>query len=138
MLYNSEVAFIDKFIACLKKMSITSIPFDNTLFYNGIEQMRQCFQTNREYIGEVSNEISMLFIKNPFEGNFARFRDAISEQNGWYMTFENPEYIVGTIKITDLDADHILNEDDLNISQDHLFAFAEAFCLGANIQVNAH
>jgi len=137
MFYNSEESFIDKFIACLKKMNVTKIPFDNSAFYNGIEQMRQYFQNNRENIGEVSDEISLLFIKNPFERNFARFRDAISEQNGWYMSFENPEYTIGIIKINDIDADNILNEHDLNISLDYLYDFAKVFCMGANIQMKS-
>jgi len=137
MLYNAEETFIDKFIACLKKMNVTSIPFDTPSFYNGIEQMRQYFQTSRDSIGETSNEISMLFIKSPLEGNFARFRDAISEQNGWYMTFENPEYVVGTIKISNADADSILKEQDLTIPQNYLFDFTKAFCSGANIKTSS-
>lgn len=137
MFYNSEESFIDKFIACLKKLSVTEIPFDNSAFYNGIEQMRQYFQNNRQNIGEVSDEISLLFIKNPFERNFARFRDAISEQNGWYMSFENPEYTIGIIKINNTDADNILNENDLKISLNYLYDFAKAFCQGANIQMKS-
>lgn len=137
MFYNSEESFIDKFIACLKKLSVTEIPFDNSAFYNGIEQMRQYFQNNRQNIGEVSDEISLLFIKNPFERNFARFRDAISEQNGWYMSFENPEYTIGIIKINNTDADNILNEDDLKIPLNYLYDFAKAFCKGANIQMKS-
>ena len=137
MFYNSEESFIDKFIACLKKLSVTEIPFDNSAFYNGIEQMRQYFQNNRQNIGEVSDEISLLFIKNPFERNFARFRDAISEQNGWYMSFENPEYTIGIIKINNTDADNILNENDLKIPLNYLYDFAKAFCQGANIQVKS-
>lgn len=137
MFYNSEESFIDKFIACLKKLSVTEIPFDNSSFYNGIEQMRQYFQNNRQNIGEVSDEISLLFIKNPFERNFARFRDAISEQNGWYMSFENPEYTIGIIKINNTDADNILNEDDLKIPLNYLYDFAKAFCQGANIQMKS-
>lgn len=137
MFYNSEESFIDKFIACLKKLSVTEIPFDNSAFYNGIEQMRQYFQNNRQNIGEVSDEISLLFIKNPFERNFARFRDAISEQNGWYMSFENPEYTIGIIKINNTDADNILNENDLKIPLNYLYDFAKAFCQGANIQMNS-
>lgn len=133
MYYNSEESFIDKFIACLKKLSVVQIPFDTPAFYNGIEQMKLCFQNNRKDLGEVSNEISLLFIKNPFEKNFARFRDAISEQNGWYMSFENPEYTIGIIKIDDTDADNILDEHDLNIPQHYLFDFAKAFCIGANV-----
>lgn len=136
MLYNSEEAFIDKFLACLKKLDITSIPFDNAPFYNGVEQMRQCFQVNRDNIGTISNELSMLFIKNPLEGNYARFRDAISEQNGWYISFENPEYVNGSIKISNADADNILNERDLNIPLNYLFDFAKAFCDGASIAFN--
>lgn len=135
MFYNAEEFFIDKFIACLRKLSVTEIPFDNTDFYKGIEQMRQYFQNNRENIGKVSDEISLLFIKNPFEKNFSRFRDAISEQNGWYMSFENPEYTIGIIKIDNTDADDILKEHDLNISEKCLYDFAKAFCAGANIQM---
>lgn len=137
MLYNVEESFIDKFIACLKKLCVTEIPFDNHAFYSGIEQMRQYFQNNRESIGETSNEISLLFIKNPFERNFARFRDAISEQNGWYMSFENPEYVVGIIKINNTDADNILNEHDIDIPLSCLYDFAKAFCIGANIQMKS-
>lgn len=135
MFYNSEESFIDKFIACLRKLSVTEIPFDNSAFYNGIEQMKIYFQDNRKDLGEISNEISLLFIKNPFEKNFARFRDAISEQNGWYMSFENPEYAVGIIKICDADANTILDEQDLNISLHHLYDFAKAFCMGANVPI---
>ena len=67
--------------------------------------------------------------------NFARFRDAISEQNGWYMSFENPEYTVGIIKINNADADNILSEHDLNIPLNYLYDFAKAFCCGANIEM---
>lgn len=116
-------------------MCVTEIPFDNSAFYNGIDEMRQFFYNNKEKIGKASDEISLLFIKNPFEGNFARFRDAISEQNGWYMSFENPEYIRGFIKITNDDAENILNESDLDISINDLYGFAKAFCRGANIQM---
>lgn len=135
MFYNSEEVFIDKFLACLRKLDVTAIPFDNNLFYAGIEQMRQYFQDNRSNIGEISNEISLLFIKNPCEANFARFRDAISKQNGWYISFENPEYVNGILKITKEDAENILEETGLDIEQDYLLNFARAFCKGANIKV---
>lgn len=134
MFYNSEEVFIDKFLACIRKLGIESIPFDNDFFYNGIEQMRQYFQTNRNNMGEVSNEISLLFIKNPCEGKFARFRNAISNQNGWYISFENPHYLNGILKITEDDAENILEETGLDISLDYLYEFAKAFCYGANIK----
>lgn len=135
MFYFAEEIFIDKLLACLRKLGVKSIPFDNDSFYNGIEHMKQVFQTNEDKIGEVSREISMLFIKNPYEGVFARFRDAISEQNGWYISFENPEYANGILKITVVDADNILNEQNFGVPQDCLFEFARAFCDGASIAV---
>lgn len=133
MFYISEENFIDKFIASLKMLSVSSIPFDNPEFYNGIEGMKNYFQDNRQLFGEFSDEISMLFIKNPFEGVFSRFRDAISEQNGWYISFENPEYINGIIKITTSDAQQIINNNNLAIPHDCLRNITVAFCEGANI-----
>lgn len=49
------------------------------------------------------------------------------------MSFENPEYTIGIIKIDDIDADNILDEHDLNIPLHYLFDFAKAFCIGANV-----
>ena len=63
--------------------------------------------------------------------------NAISEQNGWYMSFENPEYTLGIIKINNMDADNILNEHDLNIPLNYLYDFAKAFCIGANIKMKS-
>lgn len=136
MLYKYEEAFIDKFLACLKKLNVNAIPFDNDYFYSGIEEMQNYFQSHRANFGKASNEISMLFIKNPTERNYSRFRDAISEQNGWYMAFENPGYFKGYIKISDTDADNILLGHDVDIPNEYLFEFARAFCNGANIIQN--
>lgn len=133
MFYISEENFIDKFIATLKILNVSSIPFDNPDFYSGIEYMKHYFQDNRQSFGDFSNEISMLFIKNPFEGVFSRFRDAISEQNGWYISFENPEYINGIIKITTDDAKQIISNNNLAIPNDCLRNITVAFCEGANI-----
>lgn len=133
MFYISEENFIDKFIATLKLLNVPSIPFDNPEFYNGIECMKHYFQDNRQMFGDFSDEISMLFIKNPFEGVFSRFRDAISEQNGWYISFENPEYINGIIKITVDDAKYIISNNNLAISNDCIHNITVAFCEGANI-----
>lgn len=133
MFYISEETFVDKFIAMLKMLNVSSIPFDNLDFYNGIESMKDYFQDNQHVFGDASNEISLLFIKNPYEGVFSRFRDAISGQNGWYISFENPEYINGIIKITKDDAIRIIDSDNLAISQDCLHDMTVAFCEGANI-----
>ena len=133
MFYISEENFIDKFIASLKLLDVSSIPFDNNDFYNGIESMKRFFQDNRQSFGELSSEISMLFIKNPYEGVYSRFRDAISQQNGWYISFENPEYVNGLIKITKDDAKRIIEDHNFEVPEFCLYNITKAFCDGANI-----
>lgn len=133
MLYNSEVTFLGKFIASLKLYNISNIPFDNTDFYAGIESMNVYFQANKSILGELSDEISMLFIKNPFERIYKRFRDAISDQNGRYMSFVNPEYVIGMIKMTEMDANFIMGKDDSDIPKSFVEECTLAFCKGAGI-----
>lgn len=134
MFYHSEEIFIDKFIACLRKLEVTTIPFDNAPFHEGIENMQKLFHRNRAQMGAVANEIAMLFIRNPYEGSFTRFRDAISEQNGMYISFENPDYEKAIIKITNEDAEIILHDENLQISNESLMAYTHEFCQGAGIK----
>jgi hypothetical protein len=132
-MYNSEELFIDKFIACLKKLEVDKIPYDNNDFYNGIEKMQQYFYSNKDSLGRYKDELAMLFIKQPFEGVYSEFRKAFTKQNGWFIAFENPEYIKASIKLDENGATYILNNNDLDIDKEHLFKFAEAFCKGASI-----
>lgn len=133
MFYNSEITFIDKFIATLKIGGVSEIPFDTPSFYNGVDLMSEYFRTNRNMLGEVSNEIAMLFIKSPFEGIYKRFRDAISSQNGEYMAFVNPEYEIGIVKITLPDAKYILEKSTSYISNDFMVSCTSEFCKGADL-----
>lgn len=132
MFYISEENFVDKFLACLAKYNINSIPFDNHSFYRGVEEMSRYFQQNKEQLGKTANELSLLFLKSPLEGVFSRFRDAISEQNGWYISFENPEYTRGIIKISADEVDDILCADEF-LSAERIVGFTKAFCSGAQI-----
>lgn len=136
MLYNSEITFIGKFIATLKIGGVAEIPFDTPSFYNGVDFMSKFFHTNRDVLGEVSDEIAMLFIKNPFEGIYKRFRDAISAQNGEYMSFVNPEYEVGIVKITLPDARYILGKRTSTISNEFMISCTSEFCKGADLNFN--
>lgn len=135
MFFNAEINFINEFIAHLKKLGVSEIPFDNSEFYSGIENMGHYFQENRTILGDISNEISMLFIKNQFENVYKRFRDAISSENGSYMSFVNPEYVIGVLDLTDEDADYILEKNRSGIPFDFLYNCASRFCAGAHINV---
>ena len=133
MLYNSEIAFIDKFIAVLKVGGVSEIPFDTPAFYKGVDCMGAFFRMNGGVLGEVSDEIAMLFIKNPFEGIYKRFRDAISAQNGEYMSFVNPEYERGIVNITLSDARYILEKTASSISNEFMVRCTSEFCKGADL-----
>ena len=135
MLFNSEICFIDEFIANLKLKGIKEIPFDNPEFYNGVGKMSKYFQANRNLLGEVSNEISLLFIKNPFEDIYKRFRDAISLENGGYLSFVNPDYITGVLELSIDDASYIILKNRSGVPADFIKNCAESFCSGANIEV---
>ncbi|MHB1314300.1 MAG: hypothetical protein ACYCX2_02295 [Christensenellales bacterium] len=133
-MYQSEELFVDKFIASLRDKKVTSIPFDNEDFYNGVMSMKQYFNTNRNHLGEHQNELAMLFIKSPLEDTFPEFRNAILKLNGWYLSFENPAYVVANIKLDRDGASYILNQNDLDIDKEHLKNFAEKFCEGAGVR----
>jgi len=135
MLYNSEIRFVDELIANLKLKGVNTIPFDNEDFYNGIANIELYFQSKRNELGNVSNEISLLFIKNPFENIYKRFRDAISLENGSYLSFINPDYVAGVLDLTDEDAEYIISKNRSGISSTFVSTCAEKFCLGANIPI---
>lgn len=133
MLFNSEVAFISEVIANLKKHGVTRIPFDNKDFYNGVDRMASYFQKYSSSLGDVSSEISMLFIRNPFEHVYNRFRTAISLENGRYLSFVNPDYIEGVLSLSNEDATYILKKNRSGISNEFVEQCASEFCSGANV-----
>lgn len=133
MLFNTEIAFIDEFIANLKIRGIERIPFDSDEFYLGVEYMSNYFQKNRASLGDVANEVSMLFIKNPFECVYKRFRDAMSAENGSYLSFINPEYVTSVLNLSKEDALYILKKNRSGINNDFVKKCTDEFCQGAKI-----
>ena len=132
-MYSTEKVFIMKFIACLQKMGVENIPYDNANFYKGAENMQDYFLKNRNQLGARSNELAMLFLKNPLSGKFAEFKEGIEQQNGGLMTFDNPNYVKATIELDESGADYILGQDNIDIPKEMLFQFSKAFCKGAEI-----
>lgn len=137
-MYSSEELFMNKFIACLKEMHVNAIPFDNDDFYQGVEKMREYYSKNQQSFGEYKDELSMLFIQRPFDGLFSEFRRAISKQNGWYLSFINPDYVIADIKISNKDAEYTLNQEDLAINTKFIFDYAKAFCDGAQVKTMSY
>lgn len=136
MLFNTEIAFIDEFIANLKLCGVEKIPFDSNDFYSGVECMSNYFQKNRNCLGDIADEVSMLFIKNPFERIYKRFRDAISAENGSYLSFINPEYVTSVLNLSEEDAQYIIRKNRSGISTDFVRKCTEEFCQGAKVNLN--
>ena len=135
-MYASEKVFIRQFIACLKKSGIEEIPYDNTIFEKGAENMQEYFQKNRDKLGEYSNELAMLFLKNPLEGKYSEFKKAIGHQNGSLMSFDNPHYVHAKIILDEEGAKYILSQKNNYISEEHIREFCKAFCTGAEIHIS--
>jgi hypothetical protein len=135
-MYSIEKVFIMKFIACLKVLGVSNIPYDNAEFNKGAEEMQSCFQKNRANLGKYSNELAMLFLRNPQGGVFSELRRGIQRQNGGLMTFDNPHYVHAEIKLKKEGADYILNQNNIDIARKYLFQLSKAFCDGAGIPVN--
>lgn len=132
-MYSSEKIFVMKFLAGLRKLGVIQIPYDNDEFYSGAEQMQHYFFTHRDILGGHANELAMLFLKKPLGGIYSEFRESIARQNGILMSFENPYYVNARIKLSNEGADFILQQDNLDISENQVLEFSKAFCDGAGI-----
>lgn len=123
MFYNSEIAFVSEFAACLKKKGVTSIPLYTEDFEKGIEEAAHYFQTKRGELGDTAYEIAMLFVKTPLEGAYSRFADAVL-----YVTNE------GKLDFAEAGAEYILQKNRSGIPTAFTEECALRFCTGANLQ----
>ncbi len=137
-MYRNEILFVEKFIASLKKLNVSDIPFGNTEFHNGVESMHKYFDKHMYDFGEIADELSLLFLKRPIEGIYDEITDAMLSLNGRLVSFAlaNPYYEKASIKLVDNDADYILENLSLDIENNHILNFAKAFCDGAQIKLS--
>lgn len=132
-MYSSEKIFVMKFLAGLRKLGVTQIPYDNAEFYSGAEHMQHYFYTHRDMLGCHANELAMLFLKKPLGGIYSEFRESIARQNGVLMSFENPYYVNAMIKLSKDGAEFILQQENLDMLENQILEFSKAFCDGAGI-----
>ena len=138
MLYNSEIAFVNEFIANLKIRGLNKIPFDNRAFFDGVDKMASYFQEHRSALKDdavnIADELSMLFLKNPLENTYQRFSNALSAENGSYLSFVNPEYVVAILDLSKEDAEYTVRKNRSGIPPEFVRHCADEFCVGANCQ----
>ncbi len=129
MLYRNEEDFIEKILAKLKLKNVESFPYDNQEFYAGIERMKLVFEENIDSFGDAAEDLSLLFVKNPYQGVYSRFREGISSFNGDLVSFVNPEYECCIVNMSTVDANYLVNNDaSLPIDEDILDQLVDAFC----------
>lgn len=129
MLYQTEEFFIEKFIAGLALRDVNQFPYDVKAFYDGIENMKFYFDNHKANFGAASKEIELLFIKDPFQGLYSRFREAISERNGELVSFVNPSYDKCFVSLNLEDAQYLYNDDSLEIDEKIFTELLDQFCL---------
>ena len=129
MLYQTEEFFIEKFIAGLALRNVNQFPYDVKDFYEGIENMKHYFDDHKSDFGVSSREIELLFIKDPYQGVYSRFREAISERNGELVSFENPRYIKCFVSLDKEDAQYLYDDDSLEIDENAFSELLDQFCL---------
>jgi len=135
MMYASEKVFVMQFIASLIELGINEIPYNNINFEKGTENMQVYFHKNRTQLGKYSNELAMLFLKNPLEGTYSEFKEAIGRQNGSLMSFDNPHYVHAKIILDEEGAKYILSQKNTYISKEQILQFSREFCIGAGIPI---
>jgi len=129
MLYRYEEDFLEKFLAELKLRKIKIFPYDVPEFYDGIERMKTVFFENIDSFGDAADDLSLLFIKNPYQGVYSRFRDGISELNGELVSFVNPEYVRCIVKMSTMEAQYLISDNaSLSIPENVMNSMVSAFC----------
>lgn len=136
-MYRNEILFVEKFVASLKVLNVSDIPFGDGEFQNGVEKMHEYFNNHMYDLGELADELSLLFLKRPIEGIYDEITDAMLSLNGRLVSFalSNPYYERASIKLGEKEANTLLEDPCLDIKEQHVLNFAKAFCEGANISL---
>ena len=133
-MYDNEIIFINKFLAALRTLGVTQIPFRNQAYRRGVYAMKQYFMENHTNIDKKFDDLKMLFVDRG-EGDFAE--GIMNSNDGEMISFElkNPLYEWANVKINEEDAAYILQKGDFDLSNDIIMGLTEAFCIGAGIEI---
>ncbi|MCM1540809.1 MAG: hypothetical protein NC121_06050 [Blautia sp.] len=134
-MYNNEILFIDKFLSMLKKLGVSQIPFRNDEYRNGVYEMKKHFLEMQSLLDKSLYDIELLFIDGG-EGDLAKGIMDCNDGNMISFELKNPYYEKASIKIESADADYILSDKSLKLSNDAIRELTLAFCKGAGVSVS--
>jgi len=128
-MYRNEILFVEKFIASLRKINLESIPFKNDVFNSGIGKVHQYFRENNVIEQDESGDTELLFMQKPFVGDYDEISDVMLTLNGRLISLaiKNPLYEDAAIKISIEQADRLLKQENIGISENDFLNMALAF-----------
>jgi hypothetical protein len=112
MLTAKELHFTECFLAGLKRRQITEFPIGNSAFESGVEKMAHGLITSSNLDQAFEYDLDTLFSRVPLSGNYARFIEALGHLNGRSLSLENPRLIKATIKMSNREADSLIEQSD--------------------------
>lgn len=130
---DPKVLFVKQFLATLVSEHVGTIPINNSLFRNGIENMAQYFSDHKTQFGPYANKIELLFLKYSTRGEYRQFAKVIESFNGRLVSLENPHYVKANIRLEAPYAEELLHNDELGIPEDVMTAIVEEFRGGAEL-----
>ncbi len=123
-MYPNEILFTDKFLATLKLMGYTSMPYKTQEYRNGVRAMKKYYELHANQLSEGIDDIELLFIRNG-EKDFA---EAIMAVNGHDISLNNPSLEKASIQMSETKADLTIEDKELNIPDTFMKGITQAFC----------
>lgn len=130
---DPKVLFVKQFLATLFNNKIETIPINNDRFGEGIANMAQYFYSHKNLFGPYGNKIELLFLKYSTKGEYRQFSKVIESFNGRIVSLENPYYVKANIRLEDSYAEELVQNKELEITQDVMSAIVNEFRIGAGL-----
>ncbi len=123
-MYPNEILFTDKFLATLKLMGRSSIPYKTQQYREGVRAMKQYYEEHMNELDERTEDIGLLFICNG-EKDLA---EAIMAVNGHDISLNNPSLEKASIQMSKKRARLSIEDTELDIPDIFMQGITQAFC----------
>lgn len=130
---DPKILFVKQFLAALFHDDVKTIPINNSLFEQGMENMARYFDANKDRFGPYAKKIELLFIKYSTRGEYREFSKMIESFNGRIVSLENPHYVKANIKLEEPYVEELLQNQELEISDSVISEIVNCFRQGAEL-----
>lgn len=131
---DPKVLFVKQFLATLVvSKQVGTIPINNSLFRNGMENMAQYFSDHKAQFGPYADKIELLFLKYSTRGEYRQFAKVIESFNGRLVSLENPYYVKANIRLEKPYAEELVHNQELGIPTNVMAEIVDQFRGGAKL-----